>query len=117
MNNYSNSNSNLPYTRSRTNLFISYRSSSSRLPLIKTNNNYGNYDDNSYSNMNENGGEGGGESSRLMGGMEETIIDMSSTSMNALPPKWVDLADSVDEILSKIKPKSKYYFSSYLALL
>lgn len=86
-----------PYTRSRTNLFLSYRDSSSRTTAINSNS-YGYNDDNS---------AGGGESSRLMGGMEDTVIEMGSTSVAALPPKWVDLADSVDEILSKIKPKSE----------
>lgn len=93
------------YTRSRTNLFLSYRASSSS---SGSNSNYNNYNYDDENGGNGNGGSGGNESSRLMGNElnDETIIDMNSIT-SSLPPAWVDLADKVDDILSKVKPKSK----------
>lgn len=51
-----------------------------------------------------------------MGGMEDDL-EMGSgglsngggrASTSALPPKWVDIADKVDDIVVKVKPKSEF---------
>lgn len=47
---------------------------------------------------------------------DETVIEMGSSAgrrgsaarTEALPPKWVDLADKVDDIVDNVKPKSEH---------
>lgn len=88
-----------PYVRSRTNLFLSYRDSAARPPS-------------SYSRAAKGkgpslyGGDEGEESRGLL--MEDSVVlEMGG---GVLPPKWVDIADRVDEIIAGVKPKSAYTY-------
>ncbi|KAL8280143.1 hypothetical protein RQP46_007473 [Phenoliferia psychrophenolica] len=101
-----------PFTRSRTNLFLSYRDSAVR----SSSSSY--YTSASTSNLN-NGrtaydpdAEDADESKGLMAenDLERGVGGSSSgggagANGRALPPKWVDIADRVDEIVEKVKPK------------
>ena len=83
-----------PFTRSRTNLFLSFReSAASRTPYL---------------------GSFSREESETAGLLSPSERDRDvelgvGTSKSAqdgtLPPKWVDLADEVERILSAVKPK------------
>lgn len=104
-----------PYTRSRTNLFLSYRDSairpsSSAAAAAASASYLGGYGELEY----EGGGASGSESKGLLS--DDTVLDMSgggsrrgsaAAGAEALPPKWVDLADRVDDIVEKVKPKSE----------
>lgn len=93
----------LPFTRSRTNLFLSYRASSARAsPYASTSSAHrkGKGKDYSYDE------EAEGEESR--GLMQDSASDVV-LNMELLPPKWVDIAEKVDAIVINIRPKSMYY--------
>ncbi|KAK4702277.1 syntaxin 16, partial [Phenoliferia sp. Uapishka_3] len=92
-----------PFTRSRTNLFLSYRDSAVRssssstsfyhTPLLgHTRVNYDNDDDED-------------ESKGLMDEEAEVGLGAQGRGKRVLPPKWVDVAEKVDEIVDKVRPK------------
>jgi syntaxin 16 len=86
-----------PYTRSRTNLFLSYRDSAIRPSTSYLSSpRYGDFEE---------------SASESRGLMEDTVLEMGNSRAgarpDALPPRWVDLADRVDEIVDKVKPKSE----------
>jgi syntaxin 16 len=106
-------------TRSRTNLFLSYRDSAIRPSSSST---FGTPYLNSYSSYAQD--EDSAENARLISdGLDEgdwsrrgsawSTVSSSSNSKgkrranDALPPKWVDLADQVDALVERVKPKSK----------
>ena len=102
------------WTRSRTNLFLSYRDSAIR-PSKYGELNYGDEDDDDEED--EAGIHGGGESRGLLS--DESAIEMglgrnsrrsgradTVRAQTALPPRWVDMADKVDDIVERVKPKS-----------
>ena len=89
------SGSDQPLTRSRTNLFLSYRDSSATRTRPAHHSIY--VDD---------GDAMGGESSGLLQGADGDGGG-TSTGRAALPPRWVDIAEQVDQIIVKAKPKSK----------
>ncbi|SCV73382.1 BQ2448_7308 [Microbotryum intermedium] len=93
-----------PLTRSRTNLFLSYRDSAIR-PSHST---YSHYLDDDpilsesqglMSDAVDGGGGGLGASTSRRGS------GAVSGSVEVLPPRWVDLSDRVDEVLQRVKPK------------
>ncbi|KAM0746802.1 t-SNARE [Meredithblackwellia eburnea MCA 4105] len=101
-----------PYTRSRTNLFLSYRDSAVR----STSSSF--YTSSSKRNSLGLGGKKGAyapfedDADESRGLMEEGDLEMgmggssgSRRGAATLPPKWVDIADRVDEIVDKVKPK------------
>ncbi|GAA5841594.1 hypothetical protein JCM3766R1_006784 [Sporobolomyces carnicolor] len=105
-------------TRSRTNLFLSYRDSairpaygsSSSTPYLNAYPSYAHDDDSAESGrLLGDGLDGGGDWSRR--GSAWSTVSSSSTSKgkrranDALPPKWVDLADQVDGLVERVKPK------------
>ncbi|KII92868.1 hypothetical protein PLICRDRAFT_37664 [Plicaturopsis crispa FD-325 SS-3] len=86
-----------PTTRSRTNLFISYRDSSARRTPRRSRT----YDD--YGDTHNNGADGN-ESESLIShgagaGRGHVALDVD------LPPKWVDIADNVEDILAGTQAK------------
>lgn len=91
-----------PYTRSRTSLFLSYRDSAIRPSPASP---YPLYEDEHEAV----------ESKGLLSEMEEgrrgSVMSLAGASRGrasaALPPKWVDLADRVQEVLDRLKPKSE----------
>lgn len=94
-----------PFTRDRTNLFLSYRASSIR--------------SSPYSSSVVNGkGKGRAHTYEDEEGMEERkglmeqdeMIDLERGNAPALPPQWVDIGEQVDSILDGIKPKSTSAF-------
>ncbi|ORY84709.1 t-SNARE [Leucosporidium creatinivorum] len=90
-----------PYTRSRTNLFLSYRDSAIR-PSAAVSPRFHEYDDASESRGLLDDLEAGVESRRgslLPGG------GGGARQVEKLPPKWVDLADRVEEVVERVKPK------------
>lgn len=92
-----------PYTRSRTNLFLSYRDSAIR-PSAAVSPRFYEYDDASESRGLLDDLEAGVESRRgslVPGGAARRQVEK-------LPPKWVDLADRVEEVIERVKPKSEY---------
>lgn len=91
-----------PYTRSRTNLFLSYRDSAIR-PSAAVSPRFHEYDDASESRGLLDDLEAGVESRRgslVPGGG-------GGRQVEKLPPKWVDLADRVEEVIERVKPKSE----------
>ncbi|KAM0791782.1 hypothetical protein ACM66B_004045 [Microbotryomycetes sp. NB124-2] len=102
-----NTNPSAPLTRSRTNLFLSYRDSAIRPTTTTTAYDYG-IDEDDYAT----------ESRGLL--TDDTVLDMSGLgngqatgsrrsslrpATTSLPPRWMDVSDAVDDILAKVKPK------------
>jgi len=83
-----------PLTRSRTNLFLSYRDSSATRgrPAHLYGDDMDGLGGESRGLLQDPDGDGGG----------------ASNSGAALPPRWVDIAEQVDQIIAKAKPKSKH---------
>lgn len=104
-----------PFTRSRTNLFLSYRDSavrsSSSTYYSAAHNGRGAYD------------QDGDEADESRGLMAETDLELGvggsapARTAGALPPRWVDIADRVDEIVEKVKPKSELPVRSWMWIL
>lgn len=91
------------YSRDRTLLFLSFResvlrptpSNSSAYPPPSSNKGKGRaYDDDEE------------ESTSLIRGMEETIVDFDGVRSQA-PPRWLALAQNVEQIIAKLPPKSE----------
>lgn len=80
-----------PFTRSRTNLFLSYRNSSERYLEPTPSSAKGKARAYAQDDDEE-------EHVGLMTGMEETTV--------TLPPHWVDIADEVQRIVRSVPPKS-----------
>ncbi|KAI5474462.1 syntaxin 16 [Pseudohyphozyma bogoriensis] len=78
-----------PYTRSRTNLFLSYRDSAIRPSSSFYSRPGANEDDESRVGLMHDLDAPGG----------------SAGSSRSLPPKWVDISDRVDEVIERVKPK------------
>ncbi|GAA6012795.1 hypothetical protein JCM11491_002564 [Sporobolomyces phaffii] len=106
-------------TRSRTNLFLSYRDSairptpgSSSLPSTPYLNSYSSYapDDDS-AEIARLIGDGQDDSDWSPRGSTWSTVSTSATSKgkrranDALPPKWVDISDTVDALVERVKPK------------
>lgn len=113
-------------TRSRTNLFLSYRDSairptfgsSSSTPYLDQYSSYAPDDDSAENaRLIQDGGTDDGDWSRR--GSAWSTVSSSSASKgkrranDALPPKWVDLSDQVDALVERVKPKSTSSPRSY----
>lgn len=107
-----------PLTRSRTSLFLSYRDSSIRPPSTPATP-YPRYYEDDYDLDDEEAGllvPGGsnGEQVRRGSAMGLAATRRASGAVptrrvsvgGQLPPKWVDVADKVDEVILQVKPKS-----------
>ncbi|KAK4050681.1 t-SNARE affecting a late Golgi compartment protein 2 [Microbotryomycetes sp. JL201] len=101
------SNPSAPLTRSRTNLFLSYRDSAIRPTSTSFAGGGADYNDDF-----DDEGNTASESNRLL--TDETVIDMAEfgarrgsvrSGTTSLPPQWIDVSDAVDEILNQVKPK------------
>ncbi|GAA5881352.1 hypothetical protein JCM16303_000141 [Sporobolomyces ruberrimus] len=105
-------------TKSRTNLFLSYRDSairptfgsSSSTPYLDQYSSYAPDDDSAENaRLIQDGGIDDGDWSRR--GSAWSTVSSSSASKgkrranDALPPKWVDLSDQVDALVERVKPK------------
>ncbi|GEM12328.1 syntaxin 16 [Rhodotorula toruloides] len=107
---------NEPLTRSRTSLFLSYRDSAVRPPSTPATP-YPRYYEDDYDLDNEEAGllvPGGSSGEQIRRGSATVIAGARRASGAALarrgnaaglPPRWVDLADKVDELIVQIKPK------------
>ncbi|GAA5821714.1 hypothetical protein JCM11251_000985 [Rhodosporidiobolus azoricus] len=102
-----------PFTRSRTQLFLSYRETSTRSSRRPS---YTPYLDDGDDDAQENtglmadleDGLGGRRASTLSvkgGGRRRGGAAGGGGGASTLPPVWVDLADKVDEVVERIKPK------------
>ncbi|KAK4055014.1 t-SNARE affecting a late Golgi compartment protein 2 [Microbotryomycetes sp. JL221] len=103
-----------PFTRSRTNLFLSYRDSAIR-PSTSP---YTLYDDEDDED-DINGLHNSVSESRGLLSDDTVVVDMRGAGLDSrrgsrtasgstaarLPPKWIDVSDQVDDILDKVKPK------------
>ncbi|GAA5996040.1 t-SNARE syntaxin TLG2 [Rhodotorula paludigena] len=85
-----------PFVRSRTNLFLSYRDS---LPHHAPATPYPRYDDDDDLDTEEAGLIPHSTTPRI-----RHPHDPSASSAASLPPRWVDLADKVDDIFLRVKP-------------
>lgn len=91
------------YSRDRTLLFLSFRESVLRPPPANST---------SYPPSSSRKGKGRAydddeeESTSLIRGMEETIVDFDGVRSQA-PPRWLALAQNVEQIIAKLPPKSE----------
>ncbi|GAA5905308.1 t-SNARE syntaxin TLG2 [Sporobolomyces salmoneus] len=110
-------------TRSRTSLFLSYRDSAIRTPFASSSssstttpylNSYSSYapDEDAAENARliGDGMDGDGGDWNRRGSAWSTVSSSSNSkgkrrANDALPPKWVDLADQVDALVERVKPK------------
>jgi hypothetical protein len=104
----STSTSTEPFTRSRTNLFLSYRQSSSHAsaPVISR-------ADKGKGRANYDFVEELDETKSLLRDDDENDLEMGrrESTLVVPPPPWVDVSEEVDKILERLRPKSK--FSSF----
>ncbi|GAA5949372.1 hypothetical protein JCM3765_003388 [Sporobolomyces pararoseus] len=107
-------------TRSRTNLFLSYRdsairptfgssSSSTTTPYLNSYSSYAPDEDSAENARLISDGQDDGDWSRRSSAWSTVSSSTNSKGKrranDALPPKWVDLADQVDALVERVKPK------------